>query len=324
MSETLQWVMGVDGGGTKTHAWLAEIQPDGTIKVLGKGLGEASNYSTLGAELAQAAIQAAMRDAFSQAKLAVRKLDGLCLGLAGVDRPEDQRWAEQWAAGEAFSEKLVVVNDGYLPLWAGTPQGWGLGLIAGTGSICLGRSPEGKVVRTGGWGWIIGDEGSACSMGIAALRAVSQAADGRAKPTLLTRLLLDYYSETSADGLISKVYQTEVTPQKIAALAPLVGAAAEEGDETASAIRAEAAAALGKLLATTYQRLGLTVEAPCALGGGVLTHDSTLVGQTLTEARRLGVKVGAVEIVTEPVVGAVKLAAAEVLPAGQMGVIEPA
>ena len=121
----------------------------------------------------------AIEGVFRQADLPMQRVASACLGLSGVDRPSDISLIRSWADSFQIAERLMIVNDARLVLAAGTPAGHGVGLICGTGSIAFGRSPDGKMSRAGGWGYILGDEGSGYDIAIQAMRAATQAIDGR-------------------------------------------------------------------------------------------------------------------------------------------------
>ena len=168
-------LLGVDGGGTSTEAWLAE--PGG--RVLGRGKAGPSNAKAVGLPAARQALDAAIRAAFDDAQVTPAPVDVACLGLAGFDRPDDRRLLAGWAEEAHWATRLVLANDGDLVVAAGTPEGWGIGVIAGTGSIAVGRTADGRTARAGGWGHLIGDEGSAYAVVLDALRLVARRADGR-------------------------------------------------------------------------------------------------------------------------------------------------
>ena len=91
-----------------------------------------------------AALDAAIRAVFDAAGLEPAPVDVACLGLAGFDRPDDRAVLAGWADEACVARRLVLVNDGDLVVAAGTPEGWGVGVIAGTGSIAVGRTPDGR------------------------------------------------------------------------------------------------------------------------------------------------------------------------------------
>ncbi|MFI5184207.1 MAG: N-acetylglucosamine kinase, partial [Vicinamibacteria bacterium] len=157
MSEQ-ELLLAVDGGGTKTQAQVADLGGN----VLARGLGPSSNHHRVGFEESARAMTTAIEGAL-QHVLGPRSMGhgpawrsvrivAACFGLAGVDVPEDEAQISSWVKAQAIAKDFVVVNDSELVLAAGTPDGWGVALISGTGSVCLGRTREGRSLRVGGWG----------------------------------------------------------------------------------------------------------------------------------------------------------------------------
>src|SRR4051812_13168126 len=173
-------LLGVDGGGTSTIALLARPEGD----PVGRGVAGPSNAKAVGVAAARQALEAAIAAAFADAGLEARTVCVACLGLAGFDRPEDRQLLGEWAEAGRWAERLILVNDGDLVVAAGTADGWGVGVIAGTGSIAVARAPDGRKSRAGGWGHLIGDEGSAYGLALAALRRLARRADGRETPRM--------------------------------------------------------------------------------------------------------------------------------------------
>ena len=300
-------VMGVDGGGSKTLALLAG--EDG--QVIGRGVAGPSNFQLVGIPAARSALQEALRQAFHSANVPEQRLAALCLGMAGVSRPGDHGWLDDWlvtSGRERLADSVEIVTDGALLLWAGTPQGWGMGVISGTGSIAMGCSPDGRWARAGGWGPMLGDEGSAYAMGLAALHAITQAADGRGSLTRLTRLVLETWGLPDPAGLVGYIYQQGESHTRIAGLGPLVSKAAAQGDKIALEIQAQASADLAKMAVSVVRQLDFTGTVPCAMGGGVMIHNQAILQGLVEAARRDGVNLEPVEKVIEPARGAVRLA----------------
>jgi N-acetylglucosamine kinase-like BadF-type ATPase len=292
-------LLGIDGGGTSTRALLAAA--DGTV--LGVGLAGPSNYQAIGFEAATAAILNAVRAAFQQADLSPVPVHAICLGLAGVGRPEDAALFSAWAVDARLAQLTRVVNDAELVLAAGAIDGWGLALIAGTGSICLGMGPDGRRVRVGGWGYILGDQGSGYDLAVRALRLATLTADGRATAHGLLALALEHWGLREPTELIHQVYRTGLAREGIAALSRHILALAASGDAAALTLRAAVAADLAALVDATAAQLAAT-RPPLALAGG-LTGDPGLRADL---SAALTVPLHSIERIKEPARGALKIA----------------
>ena len=302
----MQYLIGVDGGGSKTTALVARL--DGVI--VGRGTAGSSNYRAVSVENACQEIDRALRAAFASAGLEFnpRQVQMACFGLAGVDRPGDEQPLQVWAERLWPGMPVRYVNDARLVLAAGTPEGWGIAVICGTGSIAYGRSTQGQVARAGGWGYLLGDEGSGYYIGRAALRSVARAADGRGPQTALTHLVLAHWSLERPEDLIRYVYRSELPRTEIAALAALVEQAALQGDPAAEGILEQAGEELAAAAQVVAVRLGFSGPVPCALAGGVIVQGTRVTQAFLTAAASRGLQLEPVQKVTEPAVGAVQLA----------------
>ena len=307
------FVLGIDGGGSKTVALLA----DTAGQVLGRGSAGPSNQQVVGFEHACATIESAVAAAFAHAQREPQPVAAIGLGLAGVDRPEDHERFQAWANGCWPHAKLSIANDATLVLAAGTPDGWGLALVGGTGSIAYGRDSHGRHARAGGWGYLLGDEGSSYAIGLAALQAVTRAADGHAAPTMLTDVILGHWSLPTPQALIGHVYGGQLAPVMIAGLALLVEETATAGDAVAQAIVAEACHELALALHAVARRLELPAPTPCALAGGLLLNRPRVAQGMLQAARELDLALDPVTLVAEPALGAVRIAARLCETAGQ-------
>lgn len=269
MSQPL--LLGIDGGGTTTIAWLSDA--DG--HVLGKGTAGPSNPKAVGMPSAFQSLEAAVERAFQDAQLPSSTVEVACLGLAGFARPDDQALLHEWAGRVSLTRTLLPVTDGALVLAAGTPEGWGVGVIAGTGSIAVGRDPQGVSARAGGCGPLFGDEGSAYSVVVSALRRVARRSDGReATPTSgdpLTSRLCEALGVADASGLVSAVYGPPLDRTQIAGLAPVVVRAAEEDPAIVTDLLEPAGHELGSAASAVAASLGWNDgPLPLALAGGFL------------------------------------------------------
>ncbi|MDP9312075.1 MAG: BadF/BadG/BcrA/BcrD type ATPase [Chloroflexota bacterium] len=294
-------VLGVDGGGSKTRALVA----DASGKVLGSGGAESSNYQSVGFGPATDALRLAIDRALQAAGVAsARPFAAACFGLAGVDRPGEGELFEQWIAAQGLARLAVVVNDAELVLAGGTPAGSGIALICGTGSIAYGRAPDGRTARAGGWGHLLGDEGSGYDIGVQALRLAARTADGRADAADLLHAVLAGWQLDHPSQLIGYCYRPEMTRAEIAGLARQVIALAEQGDVHARLILERAADELGRVVAAVMRQLTLE-RPPIALGGGLLGPSSWLQRAVLAQHEHTW---GPAQYVGEPAIGAVIIA----------------
>jgi N-acetylmuramic acid 6-phosphate etherase len=296
--------LGIDGGGTRTVALLASAEG-----VLGRGEAGPSNFQAVGLSAALGALDDAVGRAFVSANRARTEVATACLGLAGAGRPEDQQRIRDWASRSRLAQRVEVTTDADLLLAAGTPEGWGLALVAGTGSIALGRSPSGCSARAGGWGYLMGDEGSGYALAVAGLRVVARAADGRGPATSLTELLLARLAGQRPQDLVRAIYQDGLDRASLADLAPIVLAAADRGDGPAQACVEEGAIQLAEMAAAVASQLNIDhTPVPLALSGGVLVSTATYQDRVLLALRSRGITADPVTLVQEPAEGALRLA----------------
>jgi N-acetylglucosamine kinase-like BadF-type ATPase len=307
-------LLGIDGGGTHTVALLAQVggaaeQTALPWTVLGRSAAGPSNLQAVGANRALQALDEAVGQAFAAAGRARGPVAVACFGLAGGDRAADQALIQEWAHRVHLARRVHVTNDAAPLLAAGTPHGWGVALIAGTGSIAYGRNAEGVTARAGGWGYLLGDEGSGYTLALAGLQAVVRAADGRGTATILSDRLLEHLGLSKPQELVPAVYGTGRDRAALAALAPLILAAAEEDDTLAKQLVAQAAAELAALVAAVVRRLGLAPQGlPLALAGGLLLRSASYRESMLRALASIGLGVEPATLVHEPAQGALRLA----------------
>lgn len=294
--------LGIDGGGTHTVALLAR---DGLV--VGRGEGGPSNRQAVGDARASQAIETAVNGAFASARLSRVPAGRACLGLAGAGRAEDQARIRDWARRVGLADQVEVVTDAALLLAAGTPAGWGLAVVAGTGSIAWGRTADGREARAGGWGYLLGDEGSGYAIAMRALRAVVNAVDGVGPATTLTERFKERLQIRDGRELVPMVHGGTLDRPALAALAALV---IEQGatDAVAASVVEEQATALARTAVAAATKLDMT-EFPLALAGGLLVS-SDGYRQRVLLAMREAVQPGPITLVREPAEGALRLVGA--------------
>lgn len=299
-------VLGIDGGATHTAALLADARSGA---VVGRGESGPSNIQAVGVAAALRELDAAVGGAFAAGGVPRAKVAAACLGLAGVDLNEGLGIIRDWADAVALCGKLSVANDATLLFAAGTPEGWGLAVIAGTGSIAFTLDRAGKDGRAGGWGYLLGDEGSAWLVGLSGLRAACRAADGAGPPTKLVESFLKKLGTADPREFIPAVYRGAWDRAAIAGLAPVVLEAAEQGDAVAHKLVVQQVTELARTAVTAVDanklpRLGL----PVAVAGGLIVRSAFYRGLFTEALRGFGVHPGVVQPVEDPAVGAVVLA----------------
>jgi N-acetylmuramic acid 6-phosphate etherase len=313
-------LVGIDGGGSNTVALVATatVSNSGVVEwsIAGRGQSGPSNHNAIGKERAFEALDQAVAAAFAAADLERRPADVGCIGLAGVDRPDDLALVRLWSNRMQLARHTEISNDAGLLLAAGTPTGWGVALVSGTGSIAFGRSPDGRTDRAGGWGYILGDEGSAYGIVTAALRASARAADLRGAKTALLERFLDKLQLAKASDLIPAIYGGSWDRARLATLAPLVMEAAAV-DPIARQIIDDAAHELALAVATVAKKLNLdAARLPLAVTGGVIIANASFRQQIVADLAKLGCEADPVCTVREPAEGAIRIASGKLVVQG--------
>ena len=238
----------------------------------------------------------------------------ICLGIAGVDRPQDAEAVRGIMRRIGSKARTLVVNDALVALVAGTGAGDvpGVVIIAGTGSIAYGRNVGGRAARAGGWGYLLGDEGSGFWIGRRALSAIVRAADGRGPSTQLTDLVMNRLKLVRPSDLIRETYYRDLRRTAIAGLAPMVQQARDAGDAVAAEILNQAAIELTAAASSVVNKLGMRGEVfPTILAGGIFKAVPWLSGQVMVLMSEIAPRTDARVLDVEPAVGAVQLALAE-------------
>ncbi len=270
----MTYALGIDGGGSTVRVSI--VAPDLTVHA--EYLGPAVNPSVVGRDTAAHRIQAAIRAALQQASLNTAQINGVGIGIAGAANRYD--WSEPWlrqTVNAVLPDAQVVPSSDYeIALVGAQGQRLGILLLAGTGSLAYGVNGVGESALIGGWGYLIGDEGSGYWLGSQALRAMVRMADGRGRDTLLYQRVLDTLNLTQPLDVIGWLYhQDEARVREVANLAPLVLECATEGDASAGRIVRNGAFELALAVRAVRQRLDLHDQQP-VFAGSLLTSPNPL------------------------------------------------
>ena len=292
-------VAGIDAGGTKTRAFAMTRAGE----IVGRGAGGPGNL--LSSPDPRGSISAALA-----AALAGRQPDAVVLSCAGGDRAADRERGREILRGILGPDvPVAVTHDAQAALYAGNTAGCGVVLIAGTGSVAYGRNANGDEERSGGWGYLIGDEGSAFWIGTEGLRAASYDFDGRGSSTAISRHLYRDLGVADFPGVLPLLYGRPHPAPAIAAATRAVARANIEGDQVAANIIQRGARELAHAVTVVAARLGLS-DGPVYLAGGAFENVRALEQSVRRELLSALPRAAVEPIAEEPAMGAARLAAA--------------
>jgi glucosamine kinase len=305
---TVPYYLGIDGGGTKTTCAVGDDS-----HLIATATAGPSNIVRVGEAQARESLQQSVRQACAAAGITPEQVSYTCVGGSGAARPELAAIVRDSLA-EILATPIEVVGDMQIALDAAFDTGLGVLVIAGTGSIAYGRDEQGRTARAGGWGFAIGDEGSAHWIGRAAVSAVLRASDPRdgssasdsLRESSLSAALLKTWGVTSLIDLARAA--NSIPPPDFAALFPPV---AGSQDELATQVLTSAGRELANVAAVVIRHLfakGHAASVPVAMTGGVFRHAALVRQVFYNELLRLDPRAEVNPQVVEPVEGALRMA----------------
>ncbi len=268
--EKRKYFLGVDGGGSKTTA----VVFDENGNFVCSACGESINYYSVGLESAREAMSEIIN------RLEVKEYSCAFIGMSALNDTADAAETERFCGGIIKSEQIAMDSDLFVALEAMNVDGECACIISGTGSMAVMRGKDGKISHTGGWGYILGDEGSGYSIGLTGIKAAIKSAENCADETALLGECLKYFSISNIYDLIDLYYEKKVSRKTTAAFARVVNKCAENGDKAALAIiKSEAT----ELFGTAYGLLkNAKSNIPVGLWGGVF-QNNRIFRQKFTE-----------------------------------------
>jgi glucosamine kinase len=300
------YVVGVDGGGTRTRA----VVIDERELELGRAEAGGAIVTARAPEAAASAVAEAVRGAAERACVDLPAAL-LWAGLSGAGHEPGRLAVSALLERAGLAKRVVVGTDVRAAFHAACPEGPGILLIAGTGSIAWARTPEGEIGRAGGWGQHLGDEGSGYAIGLGALRAVVRAEDGREGATLMRDDVLRVLALADPVELIP--WAASAGKAEVAGLVPIVVRAASSGDPAASQLLDEATRELTKHVAAILDRMGpWPVPPPLFLWGGLIGEEGPLRERLVRELGLMDVELRGGHV--DPTLGAARLALAALRP----------
>ncbi len=256
----MKYYLGIDGGGTKTTALLTDEQGNALIKVKGKTI----NFFAVGMEKARENLKLVITEIFE--KTGVKRFDGVFIGCSALDEKADEKTVKSLCDGVIEAEKISMNSDTYIALKGMGDVKCPVVVICGTGSMAIGESDLGEVVVSGGWGHILGDEGSGYSIAVTALKECAFS-DDKGEETDILKNACQYFNVKSFRAAIPVIYSSETTKDKIAGFGAVVGELAEKGDKASAAIIEAEAKKLYKTAEILIKKLKNTEK--IGLYGGV-------------------------------------------------------
>jgi N-acetylglucosamine kinase-like BadF-type ATPase len=264
-----RFIMGIDGGATKTLAAVLDLER----AELHLGHGGPSNQDSVGARAATQALLDAADEALAHAGATRDGLHGAVLAVAGTDTS-----AVQQHVGASCPARWIVVND-VVGAWAtATGARSGVGAISGTGSNVFGVGPGARAWRAGGWGHVLGDEGSGYWFGLHSIRAALRDRDGSGPATALSDAAVEFFGVASIEALAPLLYTKPLSKSEIAAFATETARAADAGDAVARALYEQGAGELAAQIAAVIGHTGLSGAFPVGLIGSAFKAGEVFVG----------------------------------------------
>jgi len=307
----MAYYIGVDGGGTKTE--LAAVGEDG--RTLLRAAGASTNPHAVGEDAAVRELLSLLETIALSNAVRGLELGGVCLGLSGVASDAEAAPFREAAAGflqriGASNALLTFLSEAEISLMAALGRAYGLLAVSGTGSIVYGVEPDGTRRRAGGWGHLLGDEGSGYAIGVRTLKAAMAAYDGVVSPTAIVPSLLETYAFRDITELKAYIYGPSIAKADIAAFAKIAIDACERGDAVAGEIVRSEAAALAAAAAALLDRHPRFASEEMAFAGSVFRSSRTFREsfQRSLAARHPGVRFAAADSLRTPAEGAALLA----------------
>jgi N-acetylglucosamine kinase-like BadF-type ATPase len=295
--------LGIDAGGTKTHALLADVHG----QVLALSRAGTGNWELVGLDGMRDTLQCVVNDAVTQAGVTITAIKASAYGLAGLDWPSDKPMLESTIAQLRLPGCAVIVNDMFVALRAGTTRPWGVVVGAGTGFAAAGRNRAAETARTLGLSPDWGDWGGGRNITQAAIAAVARAYIGLAPPTLLSDSLAMYAGMPDVESLLRAVSRENL---ELTGAAPLIFEAAAAGDEPARAILERAGKEMAASTNLIIRKLRMEQETfDLVLAGSLFRAQEPLLTDTLiSNIQAVAPKAHPVKLKSSPAVGAVLLA----------------
>lgn len=267
----MKYLIGLDGGGTKTKCVVTDFD----LNPLYECKGGPSNFLLIGTQAVSETILALILEAMNHLKISSDEIASIFIGTTGAGRPNDAQKLKgdfiSYAESKGYSFKSFNVDsDARIALEGAFSGGTGSLLIAGTGSIIFGKDENNQIHRVGGFGKLIGDEGSGSTIGKRGLNQAAKEFDGRGEKTLVTKMLIHDFKISDSSQLITEVYRNNFD---VASFAPKVIEAAQSGDMIAIRILEEESDELLLHVKSMFNMINQEKLKLCLIGGTIATEN---------------------------------------------------
>lgn len=259
----MKYYLGIDGGGTKTVAIICD--ENGTL--VSHYVGKSINYNSIGTDNARKNLKETVDGVLEGKNIT---LSSAFIGMPALADRADEKFTQELCGGIIDCPKIAMDSDVYIGLEAMKCDGAAAMVVSGTGSMAVGKLDNGKIIHTGGWGYILGDEGSGYALGLEAVKAAICGAEGSAKSTVLTQKVLEYFNITDIDALIDIFYDPPISNSEVAKVAPVLFECAKNGDDVANEIIERHSALLADTVAALLNKM--PCGTPLGMWGGILIN----------------------------------------------------
>ena len=306
----MRYVLGVDGGGTKTTAVIASFES----KVLAESNSGASSFTGVGKIKAAENLNRAIFGAAEKLGIKDIRFESAGLGFAGLNVEEDFKVYKDIVFNEKLKhhlnhDKVLICNDTRIGLEAGSSAKNKIIIIAGTGSNCFGINETGRQAGCTGWDYILADEGSGIEVSIRALRAVMRAYDGRGEKTMLSKAVLDELGIKNEEGIVKWSYGEAFSKERLGRFARIVCGCAGNGDRISQEILEDEACESILSVSTVVNKLGLKdCKFDLVFVGGLFKCQKYFKDIVMTGLKKNYKGISFKPLVAKPVQGAVRLA----------------
>jgi glucosamine kinase len=274
VKKLMAYVIGIDGGGSNVRVVVATP----AMQIVGQASGSSANPNSAGREAAAAALQSTIHAALADAGLTVGDISAAAAGVAGALTTPTHNWLSETLSPVLPDMPLLLSSDAEIALMGAHGERRGVLVLSGTGSAIYGVNAAGETAVAGGWGYLLGDEGSGYWIALQALQAVANAADGLIPSTRLSQIIFDKLTISDARQMVNWLYG-QFSVKLVASLAPLI--LATEDDPAVQQIIERGAAELAARTRVIMHRLNMP-DAPIAFAGGLL-GESNLLSRRLCE-----------------------------------------